>query len=143
MNLNASLESDSTHSLIDDDLSRAFSLLKIIRDHHRRRFPFLRDRLDYELLLFIGHCQVLGTPMNLTEILTSNFSSVSTVVRHLGRLEKLKVIYKRRAANDKRNVYYFLADEHIETMRELIDYLQRKGASDMAIAQPSIQRTHN
>jgi DNA-binding MarR family transcriptional regulator len=115
----------------EGDLDRAFSLLKIIRDYNRSRFPFLRTRLDFDLLLFIGHCQVLGKPMNLTDILTSNLGSVSTVVRHLGRLEKLNVVIKRKAAADKRNVHYFLADAHLEAMRELIEHLQRNGAAGM------------
>lgn len=114
-----------------DDLDRAFSLMKIIRDYNRSRFPFLRTRLDLDLLLFIGHRQVLGKPMNLTDILTSNLGSVSTVVRHLGRLEKLGVVIKRKAAMDKRNVHYFLADAHIATMRDLIDYLQRHGGDTL------------
>jgi DNA-binding MarR family transcriptional regulator len=113
--------------LTADDLDRAFSLLKIIRDYNHSRFPFLRTRLDLDLLLFIGHRQALGKPMNLTDILTSNLGSVSTVVRHLGRLEKLDVVIKRKAAADKRNVHYFLADAHLESMRELVEYLQRNG----------------
>ncbi len=130
MGLDSSANSpDST--LSQDDLDRAFSLLKIIRNYNRSRFPFLRTRLDFDLLLFIGHCQALGKPMNLTDILTSNLGSVSTVVRHLGRLEKLDVVIKRKAATDKRNVHYFLADAHLETMRELIDHLQRNGAVGM------------
>lgn len=113
--------------LTADDLDRAFSLLKIIRDYNHSRFPFLRTRLDLDLLLFIGHRQVLGKPMNLTDILTSNLGSVSTVVRHLGRLEKLEVVIKRKAAADRRNVHYFLADAHLDSMRELVEYLRRKG----------------
>jgi len=130
MGLDSSANSpDST--LSQDDLDRAFSLLKIIRNYNQSRFPFLRTRLDFDLLLFIGHCQALGKPMNLTDILTSNLGSVSTVVRHLGRLEKLDVVIKRKAAADKRNVHYFLADAHLEAMRELIDHLQRNGAVGM------------
>lgn len=117
--------------LTADDLDRAFSLLKIIRDYNHSRFPFLRTRLDLDLLLFIGHRQVLGKPMNLTDILTSNLGSVSTVVRHLGRLEKLEVVIKRKAAADKRNVHYFLADTHLASMRELIAYLQRNGGGTL------------
>jgi DNA-binding MarR family transcriptional regulator len=125
--------------LTADDLDRAFSLLKIIRDYNQSRFPFLRTRLDLDLLLFIGHRQVLGKPMNLTDILTSNLGSVSTVVRHLGRLEKLDVVIKRKAAADKRNVHYFLADRHLESMRELIEYLQRNGGGMLAFPrQPAI-----
>ena len=120
---------DSDSDLIGTDLDRAFFLLKVIRDYNHSRFPFLRTRLDLDLLLFIGHRQALGKPMNLTDILTSNLGSVSTVVRHLGRLEKLGVVLKRKAAADKRNVHYFLADAHLEAMRELIEYLQRNGAS--------------
>jgi DNA-binding MarR family transcriptional regulator len=120
---------DPDSDLSGDDLDRAFSLLKIIRDYNHSRFPFLRTRLDLDLLLFIGHRQALGRPMNLTDILTSNLGSVSTVVRHLGRLEKLGVVLKRKAAADKRNVHYFLADAHLEAMRELIDHLQRNGAT--------------
>jgi DNA-binding MarR family transcriptional regulator len=120
---------DPDSDLSGDDLDRAFSLLKIIRDYNHSRFPFLRTRLDLDLLLFIGHCQALGRPMNLTDILTSNLGSVSTVVRHLGRLEKLGVVLKRKAAADKRNVHYFLADAHLEAMRELVDHLQRNGAT--------------
>jgi DNA-binding MarR family transcriptional regulator len=120
---------DPDSDLSGDDLDRAFSLLKIIRDYNHSRFPFLRTRLDLDLLLFIGHRQALGRPMNLTDILTSNLGSVSTVVRHLGRLEKLGVVLKRKAAADKRNVHYFLADAHLEAMRELVDHLQRNGAT--------------
>jgi DNA-binding MarR family transcriptional regulator len=120
---------DPDSDLSGDDLDRAFSLLKIIRDYNHSRFPFLRTRLDLDLLLFNGHRQALGRPMNLTDILTSNLGSVSTVVRHLGRLEKLGVVLKRKAAADKRNVHYFLADAHLEAMRELVDHLQRNGAT--------------
>lgn len=125
--------------LTADDLDRAFSLLKIIRDYNHSRFPFLRTQLDLDLLLFIGHRQVLGKPMNLTDILTSNLGSVSTVVRHLGRLEKIEVVIKRKAAADKRNVHYFLADTHLASMRELVEYLQRNGGGMMFPRQPSMR----
>lgn len=128
MGLDGSPHCAENIDLSGDDLDRAFSLLKIIRNYNYSRFPFLRTRLDLDLLLFIGHRQVLGKPMNLTDVLTSNLGSVSTVVRHLGRLEKLGVVIKRKAVTDKRNVHYFLADTHLEAMRELNEYLQRNGA---------------
>lgn len=133
MGLDGSPPCTSRGGLTANELDRAFSLLKIIRDYNRSRFPFLRTRLDLDLLLFIGHRQVLGKPMNLTDILTSNLGSVSTVVRHLGRLEKLDVVIKRKAAADKRNVHYFLADRHLQSMRELIDYLHRNGGDLLAL----------
>lgn len=140
MGLDDSSDSPDHAELSGDDLDRAFSLLKIIRDYNHSRFPFLRTRLDFDLLLFIGHRQALGKPMNLTDILTSNLGSVSTVVRHLGRLEKLGVVLKRKAAADKRNVHYFLADAHLEAMRELVEYLQRNGAGMLAFARDGAHR---
>ena len=112
----------------DDGLFRAFSLLKSIRDYHRQRFPFLRNRLDFELLVFIGYRQSLGMPMNLTDILSASLSSVSTVVRHLGRFEKLGVVHKRKADDDKRNVRYYLAPEHLDMMRGLTEHLRHSDA---------------
>jgi DNA-binding MarR family transcriptional regulator len=126
----------------DGDLSRAFSLLKTIRAYQRDHFPFLRNRLDFELLLFIGHGQALGTPMNLTEILTTNLSSVSTMVRHLGRLEKLGVVYKRKTDDDKRNVRYFLAPAHLDMMRGLVDYLRQSEIGAPPPVLPSERETH-
>ena len=140
MGLNGSPPCDGRADLDGDELDRAFSLLKIIRDYNHSRFPFLRTRLDLDLLLFIGHRQVLGNPMNLTDILTSNLGSVSTVVRHLGRLEKLGVVSKRKAAADKRNVHYFLADTHLDAMRELIEYLQRNGGGLLALPPEPVAR---
>lgn len=136
----ASADSPEAVDLSGDDLDRAFSLLKIIRDYNHSRFPFVRTRLDFDLLLFIGHRQVLGRPMNLTDILTSNLGSVSTVVRHLGRLEKLGVVLKRKAAADKRNVHYFLAESHLEAMRELVEYLQRNGANMLSMPREGTPR---
>ena len=140
MGLDDSSDSPNNAELSGDELDRAFSLLKIIRDYNHSRFPFLRTRLDFDLLLFIGHRQALGKPMNLTDILTSNLGSVSTVVRHLGRLEKLGVVLKRKAAADKRNVHYFLADAHLEAMRELVEYLQRNGGGMLAFARDGAHR---
>ncbi len=110
------------------DLDRAFALLKTIRAYKNSRFPFLRTRVDYDLLLHIGHGQVSGKPMNLTDILTSNIGTVSTIVRRLGRLEKIGVVHKVKATTDKRNVHYFLADEHLEAVAEFVDYLSRAGS---------------
>lgn len=115
-----------------DDLDRAFALLKTIRAYKNSRFPFLRTRVDYDLLLYIGHGQVSGKPMNLTDILTSNIGTVSTIVRRLGRLEKLGVVRKVKATADKRNVHYFLADAHLEAVAEFVDYLGRAGSLDGA-----------
>ena len=112
------------------DLDRAFALLKTIRAYKNSRFPFLRTRVDYDLLLHIGHGQVSGKPMNLTDILTSNIGTVSTIVRRLGRLEKLGVVHKVKATTDKRNVHYFLADEHLDAVAEFVDYLGRAGSPD-------------
>lgn len=112
------------------DLDRAFALLKTIRAYKNNRFPFLRTRVDYDLLLHIGHGQVSGKPMNLTDILTSNIGTVSTIVRRLGRLEKLNVVRKVKATTDKRNVHYFLADEHLEAVAEFVDYLSQAGRMD-------------
>jgi hypothetical protein len=112
------------------DLDRAFALLKTIRAYKNSRFPFLRTRVDYDLLLYIGHGQVGGKPMNLTDILTSNIGTVSTIVRRLGRLEKLGVVHKVKATSDKRNVHYFLAEAHLEAVAEFVTYLHRAGSSD-------------
>ncbi len=114
------------------DLDKAFALLKTIRAYKNSRFPFLRTRVDYDLLLYIGHGQVSGKPMNLTDILTSNIGTVSTIVRRLGRLEKLGVVRKIKATTDKRNVHYFLADEHLDAVAEFVDYLSRAGRPEGA-----------
>lgn len=118
------------------DLDKAFALLKTIRAYKNNRFPFLRTRVDYDLLLYIGHGQVSGKPMNLTDILTSNIGTVSTIVRRLGRLEKLGVVRKVKATADKRNVHYFLADAHLEAVAEFVDYLGRAGSLDGAAGWP-------
>lgn len=112
------------------DLDKAFALLKTIRAYKNSRFPFLRTRVDYDLLLYIGHGQVSGKPMNLTDILTSNIGTVSTIVRRLGRLEKLGVVRKVKATTDKRNVHYFLADEYLEAVAEFVEYLAHAGNPD-------------
>jgi len=112
------------------DLDKAFALLKTIRAYKNSRFPFLRTRVDYDLLLYIGHGQVSGKPMNLTDILTSNIGTVSTIVRRLGRLEKLGVVRKIKATTDKRNVHYFLADEYLDAVAEFVDYLSRAGNAE-------------
>ena len=112
------------------DLDRAFALLKTIRAYKNSRFPFLRTRVDYDLLLHIGHGQVSGKPMSLTDILTSNIGTVSTIVRRLGCLEKIGVVRKAKATTDKRNVHYFLADEHLEAVAEFVDYLARTGSPE-------------
>ena len=112
------------------DLDRAFALLKTIRAYKNSRFPFLRTRVDYDLLLHIGHGQISGKPMNLTDILTSNIGTVSTIVRRLGRLEKLGVVHKVKATTDKRNVHYFLADEHLDAVAEFVDSLGRAGSPE-------------
>jgi hypothetical protein len=114
------------------DLDKAFALLKTIRAYKNSRFPFLRTRVDYDLLLYIGHGQVSGKPMNLTDILTSNIGTVSTIVRRLGRLEKLGVVRKVKATTDKRNVHYFLADEYLEAVAEFVEYLAHAGNPDGA-----------
>ena len=118
------------------DLDKAFALLKTIRAYKNSRFPFLRTRVDYDLLLYIGHGQVSGKPMNLTDILTSNIGTVSTIVRRLGRLEKLGVVHKIKATTDKRNVHYFLADEHLDAVAEFVDYLSRAGRPEGAAHGP-------
>jgi len=118
----------------DDDLDKAFALLKTIRTYKNSRFPFLRTRVDYDLLLYIGHGQVNGRPMNLTDILMSNIGTVSTIVRRLGRLEKIGVVRKVKATTDKRNVYYFLADEHLEAVAAFVNYLTRAGSLEAAPA---------
>lgn len=112
------------------DLDKAFALLKTIRAYKNSRFPFLRTRVDYDLLLHIGHGQVSGKPMNLTDILTSNIGTVSTIVRRLGRMEKIGVVRKVKATTDKRNVHYFLAEEHLDAVAEFVDYLTRAGSLD-------------
>lgn len=121
--------------VLDEDLSRVFALLKTIREFHRHNFPFLRNRLDFELLLFIGYSQSLGSPMNLTDILSISLSSVSTVVRHLGRLEKLGVVYKRKADDDKRNIHYFLAPAHLDIMRGLTEHLRHSDVDEAMLPQ--------
>lgn len=135
MGLDTASPSPESDDRRGDGLDRAFRLLKLIRDYNHSRFPFLRTQLDFDLLLFIGHRQTLEKPMNLTDILTSNLGSVSTVVRHLGRLEKLGVVVKRKAATDKRNVHYFLAQNHLTAMRELMEHLQREGGGLLASGQ--------
>jgi len=52
---------------------------------------------------------------------------VSTIVRRLGRLEKLGVVHKVKASADKRNVHYFLADVHLEAVADFVLYLQSLG----------------
>ena len=134
----ASLESSSSvvsGAIQDDELFQIFALLKTIRDYHRSHFPFLKNRLDFELLIFIGYRQARGAPMNLTEILAISLSSVSTVVRHLGRFERLGVITKRKGAGDKRNVRYFLADAHFEMMRGLTKHLTQSEMPEGLLAQ--------
>ncbi|HEY4136725.1 MAG TPA: hypothetical protein VGO34_16090 [Alphaproteobacteria bacterium] len=93
--------------------------------------------MDYDLLLYIGHGQVSAKPMNLTDILTSNIGTVSTIVRRLGRLEKLGVVHKVKATTDKRNVHYFLADEHLDAVAEFVTYLHRAGRDEDAGNWPS------
>jgi len=68
--------------------------------------------------------------MNLTEILEANFSSISTVVRHLGRMEKQGVLFKTKAHDDKRNVHYFVDPAYLEKMRGMLRHLQAKGPID-------------
>lgn len=131
----ASPEPISTGDIQDDELFRIFAHLKTIRDYHRHHFPFLRNRLDFELLIFIGYRQAHGMPMNLTEILATSLSSVSTVVRHLSRFEKLGVVNKRKGASDKRNVRYFLADAHLEMMRGLTEHLRHNEISNGLLPQ--------
>jgi hypothetical protein len=122
------------------DLDKAFALLKTIRAYKNSRFPFLRTRVDYDLLLYIGHGQVSGKPMNLTDILTSNIGTVSTIVRRLGRLEKLGVVHKIKATADKRNVHYFLAEERLDAVAEFVVYLSRAGTAGAAAAAISPSR---
>jgi DNA-binding MarR family transcriptional regulator len=55
---------------------------------------------------------------------------VSTIVRRLGRLEKLGVVRKVKATADKRNVHYFLADEYLEAVAEFVEYLARAGSPE-------------
>ena len=131
----ASPEPEDTGDIRNDELFQIFALLKTIRDYHRHSFPFLRNRLDFELLIFIGFRQAQGRPMNLTEILATSLSSVSTVVRHLGRFEKLGVVNKRKGGDDKRNVRYFLADAHLELMRGLTKHLRHSEVSDGLLPQ--------
>ena len=116
-----------SNQVVDDDLSQAVSLFDQIHDYQRHHFPFLDDRLGFDLMLKIGHRQVTGMPMNLTEILDANLSSISTVVRHLAKLEKLGVLFKRKAAYDKRVVHYYLAASHLEKMRELFSAVMGEG----------------
>lgn len=108
-------------------LDKAFVLLKAVRAYKLERFPFLRTQVDMDLVLFIGHGQTAGQPMNLTDILTSNIGTVSTIVRRLGRLEKLGVVRKRKASADKRNVHYFLAEPYLEALADFAAFLRHAG----------------
>ena len=122
-NLTASL-SGETSKTGDEEILRLVSLFQRIDDYQRRHFPFLRGGVGFNLLLAIGDRQVRGVPMNLTEILNAKFSSISTVVRHLGRMEKQGVLFKTKAHDDKRNVHYFVDPAYLEKLRGMINALQ-------------------
>lgn len=107
----------------DDDLSRAIYLLSQLDEFQWQNFPFLRGRIGLNILLVIGHRQACGMPMNLTEILDTNMTSISTVVRYLRQMEKHGVLFKRKASDDKRNVLYLVASEHLTKLRMLFPYL--------------------
>lgn len=122
-NLTASLNGKTT-ATGDEEIHRLVSLFQRIDDYQHRHFPFLRGGVGFNLLLAIGDRQIRGVPMNLTEILNAKFSSISTVVRHLGRMEKQGVLFKTKAHDDKRNVHYFVDSAYLEKLREMMKTLQ-------------------
>ena len=107
----------------DDDLSRTLYLLNQLDDFQQQHFPFMRGLLGLNILFIIGHRQACGIPMNLTEILDTHLTSISTAVRHLRQMEKFGVLFKRKARGDKRNVLYFVAPEHLTKLRALFSQL--------------------
>lgn len=115
--------SGETSQTGDQEIHRLVALFQRIDDYQRRHFPFLRGGVGFNLLLAIGDRQVRGVPMNLTEILNAKFSSISTVVRHLGRMEKQGVLFKTKAHDDKRNVHYFVDPAYLEKLRGMMETL--------------------
>lgn len=86
----------------------AFKTLMRMREEKRSAFPFLRQSVDYALVLYIGHEQSHGRPPNMNNILTSGLGTASTLIRRISELEEREIIRKSRGATDKRNTYYDL-----------------------------------
>lgn len=89
-------------------LADAFKTLLRIREEKRTAFPFLKQSVDYALVLYIGNEQSQGRPPNMNNILTSGLGTPSTLIRRISELEELGIIKKTRGATDKRNTYYDL-----------------------------------
>lgn len=92
------------------DLAFAFRTLKRMREEKQNAFPFLKQGIDYALLLYIGDEQVRGRRTNMNHILTSGIGTPSTLIRRISELEESAVVRKFRSGEDKRNTYYELTE---------------------------------
>jgi DNA-binding MarR family transcriptional regulator len=98
---------------------RVFAQLRALAAFPRRNLPFLQTLEDHDLVVAIGHYQVLGTPLTLKQLLTQGIGSVATVQRRLQRLKRLGVVQQRPSETDRRAVELTLSPACVKAFGQL------------------------
>lgn len=119
------MATDGVQSLAIDrnDLIIAFDRMRRIRDAKRSVLPFVKQRLDYDLLIFVGEQQLLDAPPNMNSILSRGFGSPSTVIRRITSLEQAGILEKHRSSADRRNVLYKLQEAPLHRVQIFLTML--------------------
>jgi DNA-binding MarR family transcriptional regulator len=82
---------------------KIFTGLKKIREFERRRLPFLKTVVDFDIVIEIGYAEEQGQPLTLKQLFLLNLSSRTTVRRKLARLIERGIVIRRKHANDHRS----------------------------------------
>ena len=95
---------------------KLFAALKQIRDFQRGQLPFLRNLIDFDIIIEIGHAEENGKPLTQKQVLLLNLSSRTTVRRRLARLIDEGVVRRRKNAKDQRSSHLTISSSSLKSL---------------------------
>lgn len=85
-----------------------FETLRRCRALQKRRLPFLKSVVDFDLVTEIGYAQEQGTPLTVKQLFLADIGPAATVHRRLARLKMQGIVRQVRSNNDARVVQLML-----------------------------------
>lgn len=95
---------------------KLFEGLRKIRDFERGQLAFLKNMVDFDLIIEIGYAEELGQPLTLKQLLLLNISSRSTIRRNLTRLIDGGIVIRRKSSSDQRANELTISPSSLKTL---------------------------
>jgi len=100
-----------------------FTGLKKIREFERRRLPFLKSIVDFDIVIDLGYAEEQAQPLTLKQLLLLNISSHATVRRKLARLIEQGIVSRRKHANDRRASLLIISPASVKLLAKYVGTL--------------------